>query len=223
MLNSKVSKGSEVFTKFIERKESVKSYIEKTQLIRVSYSFFTKNENKKELKEILQKLVELNDEYELNYFFEESVAYYKEKLIAQETKVKIEMLFRRKTKSNKKLFLNISKDVIFLENVLKKYVERKYPQEFSIRCCFLIFDLESYYNFIKSYLEDNDYFALYSFQNKFIKGVVNYNYVINMVHNMIIFEGYSGNIKNIGIVQAFYDVANYLIMINDKLIAKIKE
>ena len=171
----------------------------------------------------IKKLVELNDEYELNYFFEESVAYYKEKLIAQETKVKIEMLFRRKTKSNKKLFLNISKDVIFLENVLKKYVERKYPQEFSIRCCFLIFDLESYYNFIKSYLEDNDYFALYSFQNKFIKGVVNYNYVINMVHNMIIFEGYSGNIKNIGIVQAFYDVANYLIMINDKLIAKIKE
>ena len=47
MLNSKVSKSSEAFTKFIERKESVKSYIEKTQLIRVSYSFFTKNENKK--------------------------------------------------------------------------------------------------------------------------------------------------------------------------------
>lgn len=219
MLNSKV--GEKLFINFIERDDKICLNVDKNQYIKLEYSFFISQSNKTKVTKILEAYKEYTDNSILNYYLEESVAYIDGKLKDTATQVNVEMLFRKLHKDAKVLFFNISKEIVAFKEYIEKYIEEKYPQEFSISCCFSKYDLQKYTSMITKYLNSNEYFRL-SAQNQFIKGVENYNYTVELARNFILFKGYSGNISKIGVKQAFYEIVDYLIILDKELINKIK-
>ena len=219
MLNSKV--GEKSFINFIERNDKICLDVDKNQYIKLNYSFYIPAEKQKNVSKILEAYKEYTDNSILNYFFEETVALVDGEAITSNLQVNVEMLFRKVHKDAKVLFFNISKEIVAFNEYIKEHIDEKYPQEFSISCCFSKYNLEKYVSLISKYLNENEYFRLTA-HNTYIKGVVNYNYTIEMIRNIIVFKGYSGNISKIGVKQAFYEIVEYLITIDKELISKIK-
>ena len=219
MLNSKV--GEKSFVNFIERNDKICLDVDKNQYIKLDYTFFVSEQNKKKVTNILEAYKEYTDNSILNYYLEESVAFCEGKLETTTIQVNVEMLFRKVHKDAKVLFFNISKEIIAFKDYIKEYIEERYPQEFAIHCCFSKYDLQRHVSSITKYLNENEYFRLLA-HNQFIKGVENYNYTVELARNFILFKGYSGNISKIGVKQAFYEIIDYLITLDKELISKIK-
>lgn len=219
MLNSKVEEKS--FLSFIERNDKICLDVDKNQYIKLSYSFFVSQDNKKKVSKILEAYKEYTDNSILNYYFEETVSLLDGKEVISQSQVNVEMLFRKVHKDAKVLFFNISKEIIAFEDYIKQYIEKNFPQEFAISCCFSKYNLEKYYSSISKYLNQNEFFR-YTADNHFVKGVLNYNYTLEIVRSLILFKGYSGNISKLGVKQAFYEILDYLITLDKELISKIK-
>lgn len=219
MLNSKV--GEKSLVSFIERNDKICLDVDKNQYIKLNYSFFISQEDKNAVSKILEAFKEYTDNSILKYYFEETVAFVEGKEVSSNSKVNVEMLFRKVHKDAKVLFFNISKEIIALEEYVKLYIQEKYPQEFEISCCFSKPNLYKHTSTIIKYLNENKYFRLAA-HDHFVKGVVNYNYTVELIRYLIVFRGYSGNISKIGVKQAFYEIVDYMITLDKELISKIK-
>ena len=69
MLNSKV--GEKSFVNFIERNDKICLDVDKNQYIKLDYTFFVSEQNKKKVTNILEAYKEYTDNSILNYYLEE--------------------------------------------------------------------------------------------------------------------------------------------------------